>query len=154
MSLTRKNGYEKTDFNFATARSVIRVVYLIIMALIVISVVVSVVDLVIGRPHVGFAMLLPCVVLGLLLHVGYSFLIGFFELIKHVREVRNELVELRMKSDVQAPAPVGDAQSAAGHDELAIVCPYCGATLELPGQVAEGQHVLCTNCGRKFEWHA
>lgn len=35
-----------------------------------------------------------------------------------------------------------------------ITCPFCGTIFERPDQIVEGQHVLCANCGKKFEYHA
>ena len=66
-----------------------------------------------GGAIVGLVTLSSCIVSGLLLPVGCSFLVGFFELIKHAREIRNELVVLRVKSGTSAPAPVSVAQPAA-----------------------------------------
>lgn len=113
MSLGRDNGYAKTDFNFATAQSVIREVYCILMILIVLGALGGVLGMVAGNGgvSVGLVTLSSCIVSGLLLHVGYSFLVGFFELIKHAREIRNELVALRVKSGASAP-PVSAAQPA------------------------------------------
>lgn len=115
MSLGRDNGYAKTDFNFATAQSVIRGVYCILMILIVLGALGGVLGMMAGRggASVGLVALSSCIVSGLLLHVGYSFLVGFFELIKHAREIRNELVALRVKSGASAPAPVAATQPAA-----------------------------------------
>ena len=61
----------------------------------------------------GLATIVSCIVSGMILHVGYSFLIGFFELIKHAREIRNELAALRVKSGASTPEPVATAQPAA-----------------------------------------
>lgn len=112
MSFGRDNNYAKTDFDFATAQSVIRGVYLIFMILIVLGAIGGIVTIMAGRGgvSVGLATLASCVVSGLLLHVGYSFLIGFFELIKHAREIRNELVAMRVKSGASAPDPVSKLQ--------------------------------------------
>lgn len=115
MSLTRSDGYEKTDFDFTTARSVIRGVYLVFMVLIVLCGLGGFIAAAggVGRPSVGLMTIFISLIVGLILHVGYSFLVGFFELIKHAREIRNELAALRIKSDASAPAPVTSAQSVA-----------------------------------------
>ena len=111
MELAQNNGYAKTDFNFTTARSVIRGVYLVFMALIVLGALAGLVLLPVGKGGVavGLSTICSCIVSGLMLHVGYSFLVGFFELIKHAREIRNELAALRVKSGASAPASVSAA---------------------------------------------
>ena len=115
MGLVQNNGYAKTDFDFTTARSVIRGVYLVFMALIVLCGLGGFITSAggVGRPAVGLMTIFISLIMGLMLHVGYSFLVGFFELIKHAREIRNELAALRAKSGASAPAPVSAAQPAA-----------------------------------------
>ena len=66
-----------------------------------------------GGAGVGLTTIVSCIVSGMILHVVHSFLIGFFELIKHAREIRNELAALRVKSGASSPAPAAAAQPAA-----------------------------------------
>lgn len=115
MSLTRNDGYAKTDFDFTTTRSVIHGVYCIFMFLVLLGAIGGIVCIASGNggASVGLTALVSCIVSGLLLHVGYSFLVGYFELIKHAREIRNEPVALRVKSGASAPAPVSAAQPTA-----------------------------------------
>ena len=115
MGLVQNISYAKTDFNFTTAKSVIHGVYCIFMFLVLLGAIGGVVCIASGKDgaSVGLTTIVSCIVSGLLLHVGYSFLVGFFELIKHTREIRNELVALRVKSGASAPAPVSAAQPAA-----------------------------------------
>lgn len=119
--VTRTEGkYAKTDFDFSTARSVIRGVYIIFMVLVVLGalggflLIASGAD---GAAASGITTLVSALVCGLLLHVGYSFLIGFFEPIKHAREIRNELVTLRVKSGTATSATVASAQPTANAGE-------------------------------------
>ena len=113
MSYGRDNNYAKTDFNFSTAKSVIGGVYFILMALIVLGAIGGMMLMMQGGgAGVGLTTIVSCIVSGMILHVGYSFLIGFFELIKHAREIRNELAALRAKSGATTPEPVAVAQPA------------------------------------------
>lgn len=60
-----------------------------------------------------------------------------------------------LRGVVQALTEISDQlEEIARRDDLKITCPYCGTTFELPDQVVEGQHILCSNCGKKFEYHA
>lgn len=114
MSYGRDNNYAKTDFNFSTARGVIGGVYCILMVLIVIGALGGVMLMMQrGGASVGLATIVSCVVSGLVLDVANSFLIGFFELIKHAREIRNELAALRAKSGASTPVSVEAGQPAA-----------------------------------------
>lgn len=114
MSYGRDNNYAKTDFNFSTAKSVIGGVYFILMALIVLGAIGGMMLMMQGGgAGVGLTTIVSCIVSGMILHVGYSFLIGFFELIKHAREIRNELAALRAKSGATTPEPVAAARPAA-----------------------------------------
>ena len=114
MSYGRDNNYAKTDFNFSTAKSVIGGVYFILMALIVLGALGGVMLMMQGGgAGVGLTTIVSCIVSGMILHVAYSFLIGFFELIKHAREIRNELAALRAKSGASTPEPVATAQPVA-----------------------------------------
>ena len=114
MSFSRDNNYAKTDFNFSTAKSVIGSVYCILMVLIVLGALGGLLLLMqSGGASVGMTTIVSCIVSGMILHVAYSFLIGFFELIKHAREIRNELAALRAKSGASTPEPVAAAQPAA-----------------------------------------
>ena len=114
MSYGRDNNYSKTDFNFSTAKSVIRGVYFILLVLLVLGALGGVLGMMAGKggASCGLAVLSSCIIFGLLLHVSYSFLIGFFELIKHAREIRNELAALRAKTGASTPEPVATAQPA------------------------------------------
>ena len=113
MSYGRDNNYAKTDFNFSTAKSVIGGVYFILMALIVLGAIGGMMLMMQGGgAGVGLMTIVSCIVSGMILHVAYSFLIGFFELIKHAREIRNELAAFRAKSGASTPEPVATAQSA------------------------------------------
>ena len=115
MSYGRDNNYAKTDFNFSTAKSVIGGVYFILMALIVLGAIGGMMLMMQGGgAGVGLTTIVSCIVSGMILHVAYSFLIGFFELIKHAREIRNELAALRAKSGASTPEPVATAQPVAG----------------------------------------
>ena len=114
MSYGRDNNYAKTYFNFSTAKSVIGGVYFILMALIVLGAIGGMMLMMQGGgAGVGLTTIVSCLVSGMILHVAYSFLIGFFELIKHAREIRNELAALRAKSGATTPEPVAAAQPAA-----------------------------------------
>ena len=117
--VTRTEGkYAKTDFDFSTARSVVRGVYIIFMVLVVLGALGGFLLIVSGADGAaGIATLVSALVCGLLLHIGYSFLIGFFELIKHAREIRNELVALRVKSGIATSATVASAQPTANAGE-------------------------------------
>ena len=33
---------------------------------------------------------------------------------------------------------------------MTIQCPHCSETIEVPSEIAEGQHILCPYCGLKF----
>lgn len=114
MSYGHDNSYAKTDFDFATAKGVIGGVYCILMVLIVLGALGGAL-LMTQRDGtgVGLTTIVSCIVSGMILHVGYSFLVGFFELIKHAREIRNELAALRAKSGASTPEPVAAAQPAA-----------------------------------------
>ena len=114
MSFGRDNNYAKTDFNFSTAKSVIGGVYCILMVLIVLGALGGLL-LMVQRDgaSAGLTTIVSCIVSGMILHVAYSFLIGFFELIKHAREIRNELAALRAKSGASTPEPVAAVQPAA-----------------------------------------
>ena len=111
MSYGRDNNYAKTDFNFSTAKSVIGGVYFILMALIVLGAIGGMMLMMQGGgAGVGLTTIVSCIVSGMILHVAYSFLIGFFELIKHAREIRNEVAALRAKSGASTPEPIAAAQ--------------------------------------------
>lgn len=64
-------------------------------------------------------------------------------------------IQKALRVAVQSLAEISDQlEEIARQDDLKITCPYCGTTFELPDQVVEGQHILCSNCGKKFEYHA
>ena len=64
-------------------------------------------------------------------------------------------IQKSLRGVVQALTEISDQlEEIARRDDLKITCPYCGTTFELPDQVVEGQHILCSNCGKKFEYHA
>ena len=114
MSFCRDNNYAKTDFDFSTAKGVIGGVYCILMVLIVLGALGGLLLLVQrDGASAGLTTIVSCIVSGMILHVAYSFLIGFFELIKHAREIRNELAALRAKSGASMPEPVAMPHPAA-----------------------------------------
>lgn len=114
MSFSRDNNYAKTDFNFSTAKSVIGGVRILLVCIVAIGALGGI-GLMMQKDGLadGLVTMLSCTIAFLLIHVGYSFMIGFFELIKHAREIRNELAALRAKSGASTPEPVAAAQPAA-----------------------------------------
>lgn len=93
------NEYEKTDFNFSRAKSVLRGVYIATQAVAILQLVGLTITAVHER---GVAVAMPFVLMlvlaPFLIHLSYSFMIGFFEIIRHLREIRNELVSARTKT--------------------------------------------------------
>lgn len=83
-----KKDYEKTDANFETAVSVIRIIYYVVEVIIVMGIIGS-------ACNRSFPVVVFGVILGLVVHVIYCFNIGLFELIKNVREVRDEIITSR-----------------------------------------------------------
>ena len=64
-------------------------------------------------------------------------------------------IQKALRAAVQSLTDIEEQlEKMESHDNLKIICPYCGTTFELPDQVVEGQHILCSNCGKKFEYHA
>jgi len=97
--MVRNVGYAQTDFNFKIALSVLRIAYYILLVLVVLTTLGMAICLTNETsPLISLPIALPICVIGcLLVHLFYSFLVGFFELVKHAREIRNELVAIRMK---------------------------------------------------------
>ena len=114
MSISRETNYQKTDFNFETARSVIGGVRFVLALLAALGTIVGI-GLMLQKDGVaaGLVTTVACAIASLLILVGYFFLIGFFELIKHAREIRNELAALRAKSGASTPVPIEAGQPAA-----------------------------------------
>ena len=89
------NGYQKRDYDFSTTRGILGFFYTV-------SEVVLGGGMIITALHLFSHFNIPelMVVLGLILvmlsiYVTYSFYIGFLELIKHSREIRDELVSMK-----------------------------------------------------------
>lgn len=87
-----KKDYEKTDVSFDTAVSIIRIIYYVAEVIIILVVLAAALNF---RENGALVALVTGIVLGLAVHVAYCFNIGLFELIKNVRQVRNEIIASR-----------------------------------------------------------
>lgn len=95
------NEYEKADIDFSRAKSVLRGVYLATQAIAILQLV----GLTITAIHEsGVAVAMPFVFMlvlaPFLIHLSYSFMIGFFEIIRHLREIRNEMASARKRAGI------------------------------------------------------
>lgn len=96
--------YLETDIDFSMARSVIRGVY---FTLETISLVGGLIACCLVIPGWGKVVAILCGLMNMLfVHLFYCFAIGFFELIKNVRQVRDELAQTHQRTMASSDNPV------------------------------------------------
>ena len=105
------NEYAKSDFDFSRAKSVLRGAYLLALIILVLALLSPAIAEVRGGE--GMSAVLMLIFMPFLFHVGYSFMVGFFEIVRHLREIRNELVALRLKAVLTQQPPVQPSQAGA-----------------------------------------
>ena len=97
------NEYEKADIDFSRAKSVLRGVYLATQAIAILQIIGLTITAVHER---GVAVAMPFVLMlvlaPFLIHLSYSFMIGFFEIIRHLREIRNEMASARKRAGISS----------------------------------------------------
>ena len=103
MSKTIQNKYHSTDYNFDGALSILSAVYWLCIVLTVVVVMIGCVVFANGnQPGMVFATILCGVVVLIVIHFWYSFARVLFEIVKNLRQTRDEIMALR-NSSVRVP---------------------------------------------------
>lgn len=103
MSKTIQNKYHSTDYNFDGTLSILSAVYWLGIVLTVVVVMIGCVVFANGnQPGMVFATILYGVVALIANHLWYSFARVLFEIVKNLRQTRDEIMALR-NSSVRVP---------------------------------------------------
>lgn len=108
------NEYAKSDIDFSRARSVLRGVYIAVQIILILSLF----GMTITAIHenglaMSMSVVLMLVIMPFLAHLIYSFYVGFFEIVRHLREIRDELVASRTRTGAIAQTPPQAVQTDA-----------------------------------------
>lgn len=126
MSRTIQNKYHATDYNFDGTLSILSAVYWVVIILTVtgglISCVASASE---GHPGMVFATILTGVMILIANHLWYSFARVLFEIVKNLRQTRDEIMALRNSS-----ARVPDASRSGGAEDTSSPLRYDPETHE------------------------
>ena len=121
-----QNKYHATDYNFDGTLSILSAVYWVVKILTVAGVLIGCIVFANGnQPGMVFATILCGVVVLIANHLWYSFARVLFEIVKNLRQTRDEIMALRNSS-----ARVPDASRSGGAEDTSSPLRYDPETHE------------------------
>lgn len=112
MATMGKNRYQATDYDFGNTVTILKIVYIISIILIVGYMVWGVIAT--SREREAFSLFILIILAGLaalvINYLWYSFAIVLFEIVKNLRQTRDEIMALRKVSTVNSAATQVNAE--------------------------------------------
>lgn len=117
MATVGKNKYQATDYDFGNTVAILRIIYIAAIVIIIVTIVASMfgAGFVALRDHaLGFLGMIQILFSGLaalvINYLWYSFAIVLFEIVKNLRQTRDEIMALRKVSFVNSAATQVNAE--------------------------------------------
>lgn len=111
MATVGKNKYQATDYDFSNTVAILGIIYIIAICLIVISMVIGAVAALSNNNSPALILGLSSGLIALVInYLWYSFSVVLFEIVKNLRQTRDEIMALRKGSTVNSAATQVNAE--------------------------------------------